>query len=404
MSHANSKNKDLRIGIVGAGPAGAMAATFLASKGYSVTLLERKKHVERKVCGEYLCPKGVQLLDELNLLDKLCPSFKELNGMILVSPTNIVVKSFFPQIHQMRKDRGLAINRKIFDQNILTLAQESGARLLSDKTVTAVSQKRDGSWRVNTLDFDNDQGEGEVFEFDFLIAADGRQSPIGHLLGHIKSIDTNRAAIHCYLPRKIDRGLRLGEMHILNDNQYCGLDPINDDEVNFSIVCDSELLKKENSLSIINKAITGSTRLRSMFDLVDESKKNEIRIVTTLKNKNNFIAGNNLAYVGDAAGFIDPLTGEGIYNAILSSYLLAESLNQSASLKNALVRYKRKKKLLSFQKNILNNFFQFLIKRPKLVNFTANYLKKSQERANQFIGIIGNIHTPLMGFFKMLKA
>lgn len=396
MSFENLKNKSFNVGIIGAGPAGAMSAYLLAQKGYSVTLMERKKEVERKVCGEYLCPEGVNLLNKLGLVDRLCQGFDELNGMILVSPAEVVIPSYFPQVDKNKKEKGLSLNRKIFDQNLLNLAIEHGARFLSDKTIVHASRVASGKWVVVS--------DEETFEFDLLIVADGRQSKIGHALGHIRSIDTKRAAIHCYLPRKISRGMRLGEMHILNESSYCGLDPISDDEVNFSIVCDSSRLKSESAQSIINKSILSSKRLSAMFDLLEDGKKYDIRIVSSLKNKNEFIAGNNMAYVGDAAGFIDPLTGEGIYNALLSGHLLVNSLLESQDIDQALRLYKNKKKKISFQKNVLNHFFQFLIRKPFLVNLTASYLKKSPGRASQFIGIIGNIHGPIAGFVKMLAA
>lgn len=394
MSVENLKNMKLKVGIVGAGPAGCMSAYFLASQGHSVTLYERKKSVERKVCGEYLCPEGVRLLEKLHLLDRLCTGFAELDGMVLVSPTNIVIPSRFPQTSKSRVNKGLSLNRKIFDQNVLDLALDAGATLLKEMTVTNVVQNSKGKWIISA----NGQSHG----FDLLIAADGRQSKIGHTLKHLKHVDTHRAAIHCYLPRKISRGQRLGEMHILNENRYCGLDPISDDEVNFSVVCDSVRLKKSSAREIINEALECSKRLGEMFDPVDDEY--EIKIVTSLKNKNHFIAGNNMAYVGDAAGFIDPLTGEGIYNALLTSTLLAESLASSNNMKSALATYKRKKIIVSFEKNILNHFFQFLIKRPTLVNLTAKFLKKSPERASHFIGIIGNIHGPLVGLINMLRT
>ena len=397
MSFKIIKNSKPSIGVVGAGPAGAMAAYLLASEGYSVTLFERRKEVERKVCGEYLCPEGVRLLRELNLLDKLCGGFSELQGMVLVSPTDVVIPSYFPKKANVNAENGLSLNRKTFDQNILKLAVDHGAKLLKDKTIVSAHQTSVGSWEI--LDTNQDK-----YGFDLLIVADGRQSKIGHSLGHLKAVDTKRAAIHCYLSRKTNRGLRLGEMHILKDNGYCGLDPISDDEVNFSIVCDSKKLKKETPVSIINSAISNSKRLSAMFDLLDVKKSNDIKIVSSLKNKNLFIAGNNLAYVGDAAGFIDPLTGEGIYNALLSSRLLATNILSSSNLEIALANYKKQKKKLSFQKNLLNHFFQFLIRKPLLVNLTARYLKKSPERADQFIGIIGNVHSPVVGFIKMLAA
>jgi flavin-dependent dehydrogenase len=392
MSFENLNSLKLSIGIVGAGPAGSMLAYRLAKKGHIVHLLERKKLIERKVCGEYLCPKGVELLENLNLLDSLCLGFESLQGMILVSPNDDIIPTYFPQI--TGHERGISLNRKIFDQRLLDLALENGASITNDVTVKSAVQLENKKWQVST--------DKENYIFDLIIAADGRQSKIGHSLGHIKQINTKRTALHCYLPRKIDHGQRLGEMHILKDNSYCGLDPVSDDEVNFSIVIDSEKLKNSKPKDIINQSIGQSKRLSRMFDLV--SNPDDIRIVSTLKNKNDFIAGNNLAYVGDAAGFIDPLTGEGIYNALLSSSLLADCLDQNSNLETALQNYKKRKLALSFQKNVLNNIFQFLIRSPILIKMTVWFLKKSQNRANHFIGIIGNIYDPLTGFKKMLRA
>ena len=392
MPVVNSKKTRLSIGIIGAGPAGSMLAYHMSTQGHNVQLLERKALIERKICGEYLCPKGVELLSHLSLLDKLCSGFDSLYGMVLVSPDNDIIPSYFPK--PSGSEKGLSVNRQVFDQRLLQLAVDHGAILRNGYTVTAAVKSTENKWLVKAND--------ETFEFDLLIAADGRQSKVGHLLGHIKQINTDRVALHCYLPRKIDRGQRLGEMHILDGRSYCGLDPISDDEVNFSIVCDSERLKHEKPKDIINQAIKNSRRLSSMFDPINKCE--QIRTVSSLRNKNSFIAGNDLAYVGDAAGFIDPLTGEGIYNALLSSTILAECLNKYETTDLALEFYKKKKKVLSFQKNVLNHFFQFLIRRPVLIRLTVKFLKKSPERANSFIGIIGNIYNPVTGFIKMLKA
>ncbi len=395
MSVEKSKNNRLSIGIVGAGPAGAMAAHLLAKAGHKVEILERKAYGERKVCGEYLCPKGVELLEDLKLADLLCQGFSPLHGMVLVSPENDIVPSYFPR--PKMREKGLSLNRQVFDQRILNLALTSGAILHSDKTVTdVIFDKEQKKWTVYT--------HQDHFTFDLLIAADGRQSKVGHILGHIKNINTKRVALHCYLPRKTHHGLRLGEMHIFGDGSYCGLDPISDNEVNFSIVCDSSILKTKKPRVIVNDFIKRSGRLSKMFDPVDESQQVEIRIVSCLKNTNNFIAGDRLAYIGDAAGFIDPLTGEGIYNALLSGQLLAREIEEAGNLEMSLQKYKKSKKKLSLQKNILNHFFQFLIKSPLLISIVTRYLKKSPEKANEFIGIIGNINNPIKGFIKMLKA
>lgn len=393
MSVKNFKKISLKVGIVGAGPAGAMAAYLLAQKGHQVQLLERKNSLQRKVCGEYLCPKGVELLETIGLKKILTADFLPLFGMVLVSPENDVIHTYFPQ--SQKKEEGLSLNREIFDGRLLELAKEAGAEVLFGKTLMNVTfLENDKQWVVST--------EEENLRYDLLIAADGRQSKISHLLGHQAKTNTTRAALHCYLPRKKEHGLRLGEMHILEGGSYCGLDPIDDENVNFSIVCDSSVLKTTKPQDIINQTIASSKRLSGLFDQVTSSEG--IKVVTTLKNSNSFVAGNQLAYVGDAAGFIDPLTGEGIYNALLSAQILCESIEKSSSLNEALALYKKEKGRLTFQKKMVNYFFQFLIKRPLLIRLTVKFLKKSPARANHFIGIVGNINTPILGLLKMLKS
>ena len=399
MSVQKFKFFQQKIAIIGAGPAGSLTALKLKESGFNnVTLIERKKFLERKVCGEYLCPKGVELLDNLGLLNELCYDFKSLHGMVLCSPDNDVIPSYFPTPNN--NEKGLSLNRQVFDQRILNKAIDVGVNFMNEKTLIHLEKNNQGY----VLHFQDES----ILECDLLIAADGRQSKIGHLLGHIKEINTKRAAIHCYLPRKSQRGLRLGEMHILNDESYCGLDPISDDEVNFSIVCNSERLRHETPRQIINKSIINSKRLSECFFPLEKEKDKCIKIVTSLRNNNTHVAGDAMAYVGDAAGFIDPLTGEGIYNALLSSQLLVESLSLSASsdfdLEKSLKRYKSKKKKVTFEKKILNHFFQFLISKPLLVKWTVQFLKTSSLRADIFIGIIGNIYSPLTGLVKMLKV
>lgn len=421
INEIHYQKRQLKVGIVGAGPAGGLAACLFSKAGHQVTLFERKSQVDRKVCGEYLCPMGVKLLKNLGLLGfqdvsknqsktvKGLQAWPKLDGMNLISPNGVKVKCLFPKINGI--DSGASLNRKIFDQGLIDLAMDMGAEIKEGITVTSAIKKSD-QWLVRvclleTSSIDSDEQKKfkqEEHYFDLLIVADGRQSKIGHFLGHIKKINTDRAALHLYLPRHAFWGERLGEMHIFNDGSYCGINPLDDQEVNFSIVVDSLKLKEKRPIEIINEYLKKSPELLKSFDYISHNQESDIKVVTALKNKNHFIAGNGLAYVGDAAGFIDPLTGEGIYNALSSSLLLFNSISKSENLEHALFNYRVQKKLSGLEKSMLNYFFQYLIKRPRLVEFVAHFLKKSSKRSDVFIGIIGNIYKPLEGILKMIVA
>ncbi|MBC7538552.1 MAG: NAD(P)/FAD-dependent oxidoreductase [Bacteriovorax sp.] len=384
-------NKKIKIGIVGAGPAGSFTALLLSRQGHDVVVLEKKSTITRKLCGEYLCPKGVDLLDSYQLKEKFCEKFLLLNGMILASPDEIVISCDFPQTNKSWS--GISLNRELFDQRIIDEAIKNGVTVNLNTTVNSI-YKQNKKWIIATNE--------EQVEVDLLIAADGRRSNIAKILGHSAKIDTSRIAIHFYLPRNSFQGLRYGEMHIFNDGAYCGLDPINDNEVNVSFIVDSNKLKGSNSLDICNDYLKSSKRLMKMFGEIPEGV--DLKVVTPLINKNLFVAGDGLAYVGDASGFIDPLTGEGIYNALLSGHLLSETIKQEATLKDALKVYRKTKKRVQFQKKVLNQIFQNVIKKPLLCHCIALFISKKAARANYFIGIIGNIYSPVFGLFKMLLA
>ena len=151
---------------------------------------------------------------------------------------------------------------------------------------------------------------------------------------------------------------------------------------------------------MINRYIKSSPELADIFSLVD--KQSKIQVAGSIKNSNSHIAGDGLAYVGDSSGFIDPLTGEGIFNALQSAHMLSQSIITSPN-EEALREYKREKIKYFREKNILNLFFQLLIRSPFICERIAKYLNRKQERANVFVGIIGNIYRPLEGLLKMIK-
>jgi len=385
-------SENLKIGIIGGGPSGSMSAILLAKKGHQVTIFEKRQTINRKLCGEYLCPQGVELLEKHQLKEKICHEFLPLNGMVLSSPQGIVVECTFPETKQ--KWNGISLNRQIFDQRLLNEAHENNVEIKYGSNIKSISKTTNG-WSLGSENF-------EFFDFDFLIAADGKVSSVAKMLSHSAKLDTSRVAIHCYLPRKKFFNLRFGEMHIFNDGSYCGIDPINDDEVNVSFVFNVEKVKSNNLHQLCNQYLFQSKRLVEMFGEIPSDA--EMKTITPLKNVNTFIAGNALAYVGDASGFIDPLTGEGIYNALLSADILVSALSAEEDLEIALKLYKKNKNKIQFQKKILNHAFQFVIRRPKICWLIALFIQKKKVRADLFVGIIGNIYSPFHGFIKMIMA
>ncbi|MFG1501284.1 NAD(P)/FAD-dependent oxidoreductase [Halobacteriovorax sp. XZX-3] len=378
--------------IVGGGPAGALLGHLLAEQNSKVLILERNKDIGRKVCGEYLCPQGVKLLDNLNL-QSVYKDFLPLDGMVIHTPKGSSVNSTFPMSEGGKKNFGVSVNRKILDQRLVNLATESGADFRLNQSV--VSMEYLGTyWRVETV-------VGDIYYSRLLVGADGRNSIVARYLNLQLPNSKKRIALHAWLNTgKVP--VRKGQMFIFEKGSYLGVDPISNFELNLSLVCGADEIKKYGSA-------------RNAFKYYLESIKDELGVTLDEENKihTSFpiehsvrdVIGNNVALIGDAAGFIDPITGEGIFNALLTANMLFESINISKvcfDYNSSLQVYKYKKEKYFREKTFLNIGFQWLIRRSWLVELIAKFLNHSKKRRDTFIGIIGNIHTPLKGLFRII--
>jgi 2-polyprenyl-6-methoxyphenol hydroxylase-like FAD-dependent oxidoreductase len=99
--------------------------------------------------------------------------------------------------------------------------------------------------------------------------------------------------------------------------------------------------------------------------------------------------------IGDASGFIDPLTGEGMASAIRTAFILIDEIKKRATIQEAFEHYGLRRKEEFRNKEILNLGFQKIIKSPSLCEVVAQTLGLSRRLRNTFIGVIGNVYDPV---------
>ena len=104
--------------VIGGGPAGSISAMGLAKLGLSVVLLEKRAQITRKVCGEYLCPRGVDLLEALELRTEAEAMFSKVYGMNIYTSSGTEVLTEFPTTKAVA-NYGLSLNRETFDNFLL---------------------------------------------------------------------------------------------------------------------------------------------------------------------------------------------------------------------------------------------------------------------------------------------
>lgn len=391
----NSPGEDISIAVVGGGPAGGFCAYLLSRAGFQVILYEGSEKVERKVCGEYLSPAASQIFERAGLPNFLSALFPPLDGIIFFTPLGLKIKTNFPSVAGSRY-QGYALDRVLLEEELLRQCRAAGAEVRMGCKVRSVQRESEG-WKI-TLD------TGQEERSDLLIGADGRRSLVAKTLHLHRDRLTPRVALHCFLPGELPEP-RYGQMHFFSDGAYLGLNSSPAGTVNFSLVCDISQIKKIGSPeAVVGHYLHASPRLKEILEW-----RMPIAVTTTypLHHSVSRCFAHRAALIGDAAGIIDPLTGEGIYMALWTASCLAGQLtemkaNGGDDADHYLKKYAKIKNRSFRGKSRLSHLFQWVLKRPALVNLIAAYLGKKPDRSDAFIGIMGHLYTPAAGIKKIL--
>lgn len=384
--------------VVGGGPAGSIASYMLSSAGFRVLLIDAQTTRSRKVCGEFLCFEGVNILRRIGLLHVVKSNgFHKGLGAKIVTNGGVIVTGLFPQ-----KSKGIpggyCMDRQVFDSALLEEAAEHGTELLLGERITGLNKLTDG-WELETL-------SGIKITGDMLIGADGIRSTVARLLGLTKSQASKRVALRCFLPTRY-QNQRLIEMHLLTEGNYIGIDVVADNFVNFSMVVDQEELKKYGGPEgLIRHYYTTYPALRENMILPDVMPK--IEAIAPVTHQVTSCISKHTVLIGDAGGFIEPLTGEGITIALWTASALARHLiryrTQWHKRQEALIAYSREKSRHYFQKKVFTHALHWFIRQEKACDFLCAILKHKPKSVEAFMGIINNTYQPIPGITRLLSG
>ncbi|HYO45829.1 MAG TPA: FAD-dependent monooxygenase, partial [Gemmatimonadota bacterium] len=292
----------LRVGIVGGGPAGAYAAWQAADLGHDVTFFDHRAPWE-KPCGGGITVKAQ---DEFPWIGELVSRGRAVSEFRFRSPSDCEVEFVCPR-------PTLIFARAEFDEAVRERARSAGARQLGLK-VQSVERGRRG-WRLDA--------EGEQFEFDLLVGADGAVSTVRETLAPDFPAFVNSIAAGFFIPARLERI----ETKFFGDARgYLWFFP------------------RPDHLSVglcLWGGETGGTqgretreRLLELLyadypDLDPELGKGYGAFIPTIMNPDCWKVprgGKDWALVGDAGGFVDAITGEGIFYALRSARAWSRAL------------------------------------------------------------------------------
>jgi geranylgeranyl reductase family protein len=296
--------------VVGAGPAGSAAAAWAARGGADVLLADAAVFPRDKTCGDGLTPRAMGELDQLGLGDWVRSKGRN-RGL---RAAGFGQELLLPWPGGSLPDHGGAVPRTELDARIRDAALESGARSLEG--ARAVDVERDGD-RVGAVVFRRPDESTTTVRCQRLVVADGARSPLGRVLGREWHRDTAYGvAARGYIRsgRSDDEWisshleLRGAEGELLSG--YGWVFPLGDGEVNVGV----------GTLATVRRP--ADVRLRSLLELYTDQRRADWQFdgavrapasaLLPMGGAVSGVAGRNWALIGDAAGCVNPLNGEGI--------------------------------------------------------------------------------------------
>jgi menaquinone-9 beta-reductase len=312
---------------VGAGPAGAAAACHFARAGFRVALIDQRRFPRDKVCGDFLGPGALAELDELGVSAR--PAVRDANkirtGALYLGGVNVVGRAF-PHAPGVR-DFGVCIPRQRLDDAIVRAAVASGTRLIEGARVTGYETDATGV----TL-FHQGGAAGQRLRARLLIGADGSSSLIARMLRGAKSPPRDRiVAVRAYF----DGVLGAADQADLYVNAtcfpgYCWLFPVGATAANVGVEMPFAAWKqtKPQLGQLLATWIRSEPGLRER--LANANPRGPIVgwPLATFNARLPLVA-DRVALIGDAAGLISPLSGEGIQYALQSARWALEALHHA---------------------------------------------------------------------------
>ena len=300
--------------VVGAGPAGSVAALVLARAGVRVRLIDRARFPRDKLCGDTLNPGALAMLDRLGIGARIRERALPVEGMIVTGPRGTTVSADYPA-----GLRGVAVKRA--DLDLLLIVEATAAGACFEQGIAVRAPLIEGERAVRGVRATVSGSETEL-RARVVIAADGRASRIASALGLSRFASSPRRwAFGAYFQGVTGQTGR-GEMHIRRDG-YIGVAPLPCGLTNVCVVRDVVSGFSRTGNDIVADAVAHDRLLRDRF-----APARQVSPVTTLGPlaiDSRAPGCPGLLLAGDAAGFIDPMTGDGLRFALRGGMLAAEA-------------------------------------------------------------------------------
>jgi hypothetical protein len=344
--------------IIGGGLAGLTSAIHLSKSGLKVTLIEKNEYPKHKVCGEYISNEVLPYFRWLDLeISDLKPS--HISKMEFSTAKGKIISGNLPL-------GGFGISRYELDNYLYQKAIENGCQVIQD-SVTDI-QFIENEFRVFTSDMSE-------FKSKIVIGAFGKRSNIDLKLNrHFIQINSPWLAVKAHYSG--DFPDQLVGLHNFKGG-YCGVSKVENKKINICYLADYTTFKQYKNIEEFQlKVICENPHLKTIFENCTILFDKPITI-SQISFEKKEVVKNHILMIGDTAGLIHPLCGNGMAMAIHSAKIVSELIvdffdNKISSRKDLEEKYTRE-----WNRNFKNRLAtgRFLSKIMQNANLAAFFMQ-----------------------------
>lgn len=293
--------------IIGGGLAGLSSAIHLSKNDFSVLLLEKNSYPKHKVCGEYISNEVLNYLHFLDI-DVWSHGAKNIDSFEFSDTKGHAIKIKLPL-------GGFGISRYKLDEIMYHKALENGVEIRQEVAVDVSLENN-----VFTVSTRNNQ----LFYGHHILGAYGKRSSMDHTLSR-KFIQHKTPWIGVKAHYKADFPDNVVALHNFKGG-YCGLSQVETGHVNACYLTHKEVFKEYADLQAFQKVILGKNRVLRRFFKNAEMVFDQPLAISQISFQSKQVVDNHILMIGDSAGLIHPLCGNGMAMAIHSAKIASEVL------------------------------------------------------------------------------
>lgn len=364
--------------VIGGGPAGSAAAITAARAGIAVTLFEKGPYGRDKVCGDGLTPRAIAALDDLRIDHSVA---HRIDGLRMIAGKK-ERELLWPTTDRF-PNHGAVWPRKKFDTHLIDVAIASGVDVRFDcEALPLMEGDRCIGVTVGS----------ETFTAPFTVLAAGAQGQAAQILGAVRDPnETFGLAIRAYAPtprhaeRHLEACLSLSDEHGTAVPGYGWMFPAGDGTVNIGVGALSTMkgFKKLNLNTLLDQY---SSLVRESWELGEYVEKPRAwRLPMSCVRR----YGPGWVAVGDSAGFVNPMNGEGIDYGLESGMLAVEKFIEDPVTAPQVYDREVGERFDAFLRT--GRRFSFIIGHPWLLKPGLRIAVGTQKAADITLAVMGNL-------------